>query len=55
MYGAEVCDLLSSLKKVFLIPVKDYPTIISLGEDFKPALKYRPYLAIYTMVVVAVI
>ena len=29
--------------------------MISLGEDFKPALKYKPYLAIYTMVVVAII
>ncbi|MCZ0862164.1 PH domain-containing protein [Methanocorpusculum vombati] len=34
---------------------ESYPTMISLGEDFKPALKYKPYLAIYTMVVVAVI
>ena len=33
----------------------DYSGMISLGEDFKPALKYKPYLAIYTMVVVAVI
>ncbi|HJK34119.1 MAG TPA: hypothetical protein O0W92_00410, partial [Methanocorpusculum sp.] len=29
--------------------------MITLGEDFKPALKYKPYLAIYTMVVVAII
>lgn len=32
-----------------------YPVMISLGEDFKPALRYKPYLAIYTMVVVAII
>ena len=43
------------MKKVFLIGVEDYSGMISLGEDFKPALKYKPYLAIYTMVVVAVI
>ncbi|MDR3102431.1 MAG: PH domain-containing protein [Methanocalculaceae archaeon] len=29
--------------------------MIVLGEDFKPALKYRPYLAIFTMEIVAVI
>ncbi|HJK23877.1 MAG TPA: PH domain-containing protein [Methanocorpusculum sp.] len=29
--------------------------MITLGEDFKPALKYKPYLAIYTMVAVAII
>lgn len=29
--------------------------MVQLGEDFKPAVKYRPYLAIYTVVVAAVI
>lgn len=29
--------------------------MISIGEDFKPALKYKPYLAISSVVVVAII
>lgn len=29
--------------------------MISIGEDFKPALKYKPYLAIYSVVVVVVV
>jgi membrane protein YdbS with pleckstrin-like domain len=29
--------------------------MVELGEDFKPALQYRPYLAIYTIIVIAII